>query len=245
MERLLETLKDPHKRSLLAAALFFVGILFSAYFLLSFPFNQAFAKVFASITITFGLGFLAINSALKAKKEIIVFKEKKNESETAQANGADAQASSIDIQTFTNVLKNAKADKAIQAGLNSICQLLQAGQGAFYVVKIVSGKQVVEMKSGFALPADVSENLEFELGEGLIGQAAATGKSMYLDELPEGYTNSIASGLGIAPPKYLFIAPVKKENVVKAVIEIATFSHLNETARKRAEEMAALLAERI
>jgi hypothetical protein len=259
MKQLLETIKDPQKRSILMAALFFIGILFSAYFLLTLPHDLVFrggmttsglatfvyAKVFVVIVITFALGFLAINATIKSKKEIIVYKEKKSESDTSQTNSTDSQTALIDIQTFTNTIKNAKEGNALQAGLNSICQLLQAGQGAFYVVKNASGKQVVEMKSGFALPSGESDKVEFEFGEGLIGQAAASGKSMYLDELPEGYAQSIVSGLGMAAPKYLFIVPIKKETIVKAVMEIATFSPLNENSRKRAEEMATLLAERI
>ncbi len=250
MERLLQILKDPHKLSLAAAATFLVGIIFSTYFLYTLPpttlglASWGFAKVFLVIAITFALGFLAINASMKVKREIIVFKEK-SESVMNQTGSSEEKAASIDIQTFTNTIKNAKADKVLQLGLSSICHLLQAGQGAFYSVKNADGKRVVEMKSSFALPVGESEKIEFEFGEGLVGQAAASGKSIYLDELPEGYGNAIVSGLGTAAPKYLFVAPVKKENVVKAVIEIATFSALSEASRKQAEEMASLLAERI
>jgi GAF domain len=258
MERLLQILKDPHKLSLLAAAMFFVGIVTTTIFLYTLPHDLVFkggmttsglaagvyTKVFVVIAITLALGFVAINASMKVKKEIIVFKEK-SENKTNQAAEAEAKTASIDLQTFTDTIKNAKANDVLQLGLNSICQLLQAGQGAFYAVKNVAGKQIVEMRSGFALAIGESEKIEFELGEGLVGQAAVSGKSMYLDELPEGYNHAIVSGLGMATPKYLFIAPVKKENGVKAVMEIATFSPLSETLRKQAEEMAGLLAERV
>jgi len=79
----------------------------------------------------------------------------------------------------------------------------------------------------------------------LVGQCAATGKSMLLDELPEGYTHAIVSGLGMAAPKYILIIPIKKEEVVAAVLEIATFSNLTGNSQKEAEQMAALLAEQI
>ncbi len=250
MERFLQILKDPHKLSLAAAATFFVGIIFSTYFLYTLPHitlslvSWGYAKVFLVIGITFALGFLAINSSMKVKKEIIVFREK-SESVTNQSGTAEEKAASIDVQTFTNTLKGAKADKVLQLGLSSICHLLQAGQGAFYTVKNTDGKRVVEMKSSFALSVGESEKIEFEFGEGLVGQAAASGKSIYLDELPEGYRHAIISGLGTAAPKYLFVVPIKKESAVKAVMEIATFSALSEALRKQAEEMAGLLAEKI
>ena len=37
----------------------------------------------------------------------------------------------------------------------------------------------------------------------------------------------------------------KKDNEVKAVLEVATFTHLNEAARKQSEELATLLLEKI
>jgi hypothetical protein len=260
MERLQQILKDPQKLSQLAKIGFAFGIVFSTYFLFTFPNDLEWfykegkinasltswvsAKVFLVIAITFALGFVAIHAAMKVKKEIIVFKEK-TESAASQASNMEAQAAAIDIQTFTSTIKGAKADKVLQLGLSSICHSLQAGQGAFYSIKETNGKRMAEMKSAFAIPAAESEKVEFEFGEGLVGQVAASGKSMYLDELPEGYSNAIVSGLGTAAPKYLFVAAVKKENTVKAVIEVATFSPLSEASRKQAEEMAGLLAERI
>ncbi len=260
MERLQQIIKDPQKLSQLATVAFVVGIVFSAYFLYTFPSDLEWfykagkinssvatwvsAKVFLVIAITFALGFVAINATLKVKKEIIVFKEK-TDSTTSQSCTIEAQAAAIDIQTFTNTIKGAKADKVLELGLSSICHSLQAGQGAFYSIIEANGKRVAEMKSSFALPSAESEKIEFEFGEGLVGQVAASGKSMYLDELPEGYSKAIVSGLGTAAPKYLFVAPVKKENTVKAVIEVATFSPMSEASRKQAEEMAGLLAERI
>jgi hypothetical protein len=100
------------------------------------------------------------------------------------------------------------------------------------------------MESAFAIPLE-GEPIVYEFGEGLIGQCAASGKSMLLDELPEGYTNAIVSGLGMAAPKYILIIPIKKEEVVTAVLEIATFSKLIGNSQKEAEQMATLLDEQI
>jgi hypothetical protein len=259
MERLIQTLKDPNKLSLLLAALFFVGTLYSAYVLFTLPHDLVFkggmtssglaagvyGKVFTVIIITFGLGAFAINASVKAKKEIVVFKEKKSEVETNIAGGTESKQSSLDIQAFAKAVKEAKGAQAFQVGINMICQMLQAGQGAFYVVKNKEGKQLVHLKSAFALPLSESESIEFEFGEGLVGQVAASGKSMFLDELPEGYSNAIVSGLGMAAPKYIFITPVKKNNAIIGVMEIATFSMINEPMRKEAEEMARILAEQV
>ena len=256
MERFLQSLKNLDKLSLLLAALFFIGIVFSSYVLFTLPHDLVFkggmistgvaswvyAKLFTIITITFALGVIAINTSLKAKKEIVVFKEKKSEDETNKSTRTESGKSSIDLQAFTNAIKGAKTEKSLQMGLNSICQMLQAGQGAFYQVN--STERSVELKSAFALSIGESEIIKYEFGEGLIGQVAASGKSIYLDEVPEGY-KSIMSGLGMAVPKYLYISPVKKDNAVKAILEIATFSPIEDAGRTSVDEMARLLTEKI
>ncbi|MCX8491666.1 MAG: GAF domain-containing protein [Cyclobacteriaceae bacterium] len=258
MERLLQTLKDPSKLSLLLSALFYVGLVSSAYVLVTLPHDLVFkggmisnglatlvyTKLFFTLIVTFGLGIFAINTSNKAKKEIVVFKEKKIEtSETIS--GDNTEQSSLDTHAFTKALKGATSGQLYQVGINQICKALNAGQGAFYLLKERKGKRVVEMKSAFAIPLQNSEPIVYELGEGLVGQCAATGKSMLLDELPEGYTHAIVSGLGMAAPKYILIIPVKKEEVVTAVVEIATFSKPSSNIQKEAEQMAKLLAEQI
>jgi len=259
MERLLQTLKDPNKLSLLLGALFFVGVITSAYVLFTLPHDLIFkggmasqglattvySKVFAIVLLTFVIGTFAITTSLRAKKEIIVFKEKKSESELVTANSKYANEASVDVKEFVKKIKAAKPGQQFQEGINTICGMLNAGQGAFYVVKHENEKRVAALKSAFAIPIGESETIEFEFGDGLIGQSASSGKSMYLDELPEGYSNAIVSGLGMAAPKYIFITPVKRENSVIALLEIATFSPLTDSIQKQAEEMARILAEQI
>jgi methyl-accepting chemotaxis protein len=257
MERLLRTLKDPGKLSLLLSALFYVGVASSAYVLVTLPNDLVvkggmistgletlvYTKLFVTLIVTFGLGVFAINTTKKVKREIVVFKEKKTET-LATSSGDTAEQSSFDIQAFTKALKGATPDQLFQVGINQICNALDAGQGAFYLVKEREGKRMVEMKSAFAVPLE-GDPIVYEFGEGLVGQCAATGKSLLLDELPEGYTNAIVSGLGMAAPKYILIIPIKKEELVTAVLEIATFSKLIGNSQKEAEQMATLLAEQI
>ena len=82
------------------------------------------------------------------------------------------------------------------------------------------------------------------LGEGLIGQSAANGNTLYVDDVPEGYVK-IVSGLGSASPKYLLIVPMKSQDQVLGIIELASFTPINEDQRKFVEEAAQLIAEKI
>ena len=64
--------------------------------------------------------------------------------------------------------------------------------------------------------------MSFEMGEGLVGQVAQTGEVINLNEVPDGYIQVI-SGLGKASPSSLIIYPVKKNEEVIAVFELASF----------------------
>jgi hypothetical protein len=121
---------------------------------------------------------------------------------------------------------------------------LKAGQGALYLVATDGDKKTLTLKSGFALVFDDGEKSpSFDWGEGLIGQVAASGKNLYLDALPEGYAARVESGLGNALPKFLLIVPIKNENEIKGVIELATFSPLSEMECRQAQEAGNILAE--
>ncbi|HCW06478.1 MAG TPA: hypothetical protein DGG95_03825, partial [Cytophagales bacterium] len=135
-------------------------------------------------------------------------------------------------------------EEKLQAALNELCHQLNAGQGALYQVKGSDENKTLELTSSFALVLAEGEGTpSFHWGEGLIGDVAASGKSTYLDELPEGYSSRIESGLGSALPKFLFIFPIKKENESVGVIEIATFSNLSESKRQQVQESVSILAD--
>jgi methyl-accepting chemotaxis protein len=113
-----------------------------------------------------------------------------------------------------------------------------------YRIAEEDGKRFAELKSGYALNLAESSVIRFEFGEGLIGQAAASGNTLYVDDVPEGYIK-IVSGLGSASPKFLLITALKKTGQVQGILEIASFSPINEDQRKFVEEAAQLIADKI
>lgn len=251
-------LKDTNKVNRLVTVCFFGFVLLTVYFLATLKHDLVFKggmtdtqqadfvffKLFAIVGLTFTFYYLALHYTRKSKKEVIVYLDKKLENAHAATHGtAGAEATgNFNTQTLRDKISEVnKKEEKWQAALNNICHQLNAGQGALYL----SGKNKNwEMRNGFAVVLEEGEaNPTCQPGEGLIGQTAASGKSLYLDELPEGYAARIASGLGNALPKYLFIFPVKKENEVIGVIEIATFSDVSSTLRTQVEEGVRLLSE--
>ena len=256
IKALLESWKDPARRGFWFAVLYFGGIVISAWYLFTLRSDltydggvvdnvlatKVYLKLYIVLGFTLAFGVTAINLILKHKKEVVVFLERREERQMQQ-NTSSTSGDDISVETFKKGLEQSKGQEA-QSGLNQLCKILQAGQGALYVSEMEQGKRLLRLKGNYALVLGESETIEFEYGEGLIGQAATSGVSLYLDEIPEGYVN-IVSGLGSAQPRYLFVMPLKTGNEVKGVVEVATFVSLSESVRKKAEEMASVLAEKL
>jgi hypothetical protein len=249
--------KDPAKVARAATIGFFVMVAIATWSLVTLPHDlkyqggmidtgnatAVYAKLYTVIALAFAFCYALIFFAQKTKKETIVYLDKKIEASSNQESTASGQSQeTLNASALRAKIKSGSKDEKWQNGLTELCSQLKAGQGALYLVN--TKDKSLEMKSGFAVVlAEGEENPSFQWGEGLIGQVAASGKSLYLDELPEGYASRIESGLGSALPKFLFMCPVKKENEVIGVIEIATFTSLSEALRKQTQETSTILSE--
>jgi hypothetical protein len=246
-------MNDRYKVGLILAVLTVLGFGTSLYFIYSLPeglrladgYQPEFTSVYIVISITFLIGAVSLLSALKYSKEVIVYRDKKMDKSLSDEQSGQASKSSISLDLVKISLNPAKSEKDILvAGLQAICKQLDAGQGAIYGAIEEDGKRKVELKGGYALSLGESTIIRYEFGEGLIGQSAANGKTLYVDDVPEGYIR-IVSGLGSASPKYLLIIPIKNQERIVGIMEIASFTHITEDQRKFAEESANLIAEKI
>lgn len=66
----------------------------------------------------------------------------------------------------------------------------------------------------------------FALGEGLVGQAAASGQTMELAELPADYI-LVGSGLGQMPVRHVFALPLRFDDDVVGVVELGALAPLD------------------
>jgi hypothetical protein len=245
---------DRYYLNMILGVLFVLGIGFSLYVIYSLPddlhlasgFQSEFITVYAVLGLTFITGTFALLSALRYKKEIVVFRDRITDMNKGEGeNGDQSNKTTISLDSIKANLQQAEGEKAIlQSALQVISKQLDAGQGAIYGVIEEDGKRSLELKSGYALSIGESTVLRYEFGEGLIGQAAVSGRTLYLDDVPTGYIR-ILSGLGSASPGYLLIVPIKKQEQVKGIIELASFIPLSEDQRKFVEESAQLIAEKI
>jgi GAF domain-containing protein len=248
-----QTYQDRYYLNLILTVLFILGIGASLYYIYSLPaalrlssgYQPQFLHVYVVTGLTFVVGVLSLVWALRYKKEIIVFRDKIIDAAEAKKEEAEqAGRTTINLDSIKASLNASSVKEAINSSIQVICKQVDAGQGAFYASKESDGKRFVELTGGYALNRGESAVITFEYGEGLVGQVASTGQTLFIDDVPEGYI-TIISGLGSASPKYLLIVPVKKDDKLAGVIELASFKRLTEDQRKFVEESAQLLSEKI
>ncbi|UZR99379.1 PAS domain S-box protein [Chondrinema litorale] len=126
------------------------------------------------------------------------------------------------IAKFSEIFR--QQDKPIveilDAFLIEFCRYIQANQASVFVYDNEGHK--LQLVSTYAYNRKKFIAKEVEPGEGLIGQVYLEKSSIYLKELPTDYI-SITSGLGEATPSVVYIAPLKFNEKVEGVMEIAAF----------------------
>lgn len=107
--------------------------------------------------------------------------------------------------------------------LTFLVKYLEANQGGLFILNTTDAAQpLLELKACYAYDRKKFMEKTIEPGEGLVGQAYTEGETIYLTEVPEHYV-SISSGLGESRPRCIVIIPLKINDTIFGVIEIASF----------------------
>jgi nitrate/nitrite-specific signal transduction histidine kinase len=106
--------------------------------------------------------------------------------------------------------------------IQNLVKYLNAEQGSFFLLDDNEDNTTLVLSSSFAMNRRKYKDQELQLGEGLVGTCAIEKSIIYLEEIPDDYI-IVSSGLGNAKPKSLLIAPLKLEEEVLGVVEIASF----------------------
>lgn len=231
-----------HKRPKLATLLttiYFIGVLISACVLYMLQYESSEHAVWMTyriVGVTMFIGIISIYYTARSRDERVIYLDSKKEENVETSTANEKTESVIDNNTIRQIIDS--GERVPQRVLNEICNRVGAGSGAIYAN--VNGS--LELKYGYAL--DKTLSISYGFGEGLVGRVAAEGKRLYLDQLPEGYI-TVVSGLGNSSPRRLALVPVKAEDRLAGVLEIATFSDLNESTLAHLEESAEAIASTI
>lgn len=100
---------------------------------------------------------------------------------------------------------------------------LATAVGANYGAVYLKQEGRLHFAAGYAFDESAAGREPIELGSGLVGQCALDEQMIMLQKLPEDYIK-VRSGLGEASPASLIIVPIKHEQEVIAVMELAALS---------------------
>lgn len=130
--------------------------------------------------------------------------------------------------------------------LSELINYTDSNQGSLFVVNDTDPDDpYLELIGTYAWNKRKYIDKRIEPGDGLAGQVWLEKESIYLEEFPEDYI-SITSGLGQACPTSLLIVPLKVNEEVFGILEIASFkryqTHEREFVEKLAENIASEIA---
>jgi PAS domain S-box-containing protein len=144
-------------------------------------------------------------------------KYKSEEQKRIWANEGVARFSEI-LRLHNNDI-NMLADEIIQ----NLVNYLNAAQGGLYFFNDESENTYLDLVAAFAYDRKKHIKHSFMLGEGLVGTAALEKEKIFITEIPEEYL-TITSGLGEASPRSILLIPLKIEEEVLGVVELASFN---------------------
>ncbi|HEX3122469.1 MAG TPA: HAMP domain-containing protein, partial [Rhodanobacteraceae bacterium] len=123
--------------------------------------------------------------------------------------------------------------------LSELAPLINAQQGLMYVVDPDERGNTRKLRKliGYADASDSGIGHTLDIGEGLIGQCAALGQTIVIENVSPGL-GQIRSGLISADPRNIIVFPVLFEKQVKAVIELASLTEVTTSQRSFLEQLS-------
>jgi PAS domain S-box-containing protein len=125
--------------------------------------------------------------------------------------------------------------------LEAMVKYMKANQGSLFLLEDNNGQAYLQLAAARAWNRKKFLQKQIALGDGLAGQAVLEKESIFLKEVPEDYI-SITSGLGEANPRCVLIVPLKSEEQVVGVLELAGFKIFSDHEQRFVEKVGESIA---
>ncbi|AYB32035.1 GAF domain-containing protein [Chryseolinea soli] len=128
------------------------------------------------------------------------------------------------LAKFAEIIRNqTEFQKLGDAIISNIVKYTKSNQGGLFVISD-EDKSDVHLRLLSCYAWDKKKHVEKTIreGQGLVGQCWVEGTSIFMTQVPHDYV-TITSGLGYATPRCLVLTPLKLNDAVYGVLELASF----------------------
>ena len=122
--------------------------------------------------------------------------------------------------------KRDNMDELYELVISNLVNYLSAVQGALFLAvpnEDAPSEMKLSMVAAYAYDRRKIPNGEILMGEGLVGRCALERKTIYITDIPKEHFK-ITSGLGESFPRSLLIVPMRLNDTIFGVIELASFN---------------------
>jgi PAS domain S-box-containing protein len=148
------------------------------------------------------------------------------------------------IARFNDILRtdNDNIEKLSYNLIKNLIDFLSANQGGFFLLEGEENQEKqLNLIASYAYDRRKYIKKQIKIGEGLAGTCVLEKKTIFLKDIPEDYSE-ITSGLGGSHPRSVMIVPLKLEDEVLGIIELASFNIFKEHEIEFVEQVALSIA---
>ena len=135
-------------------------------------------------------------------------------------------------------------DKLSESLISNVVNYVGAKVGGLFILEEEESKTFLQLRAAYAYDRKKYLSKTVEIGEGIIGQCYLEAQTIYMAKVPNNYL-SITSGLGGANPSSLLVIPLRTNEKIEGVLELASLKPFKPHEIEFLEKLGELLASSI